>query len=154
MGRRSLGKLPVVVGLNQQPLPMARTTQLFILLWGGKITWKRNEDSSNRCERFLSASSYVLLCHFKGRQCQVWGFFYSQRNLIWFAIWKQNISQWKLVLHRHDAYIPFSVHKQRITCSASIINLPQILLIIGKSLPFWGADVYLYNQTLIWHPQT
>lgn len=46
----------------------------------------------------------------------------------------KNMSQWGLVLHTHDTCIPFSIHNQRIIYRAIIINLFQILPIIGNGM--------------------
>lgn len=68
------------------------------------------------------------------------------------------MSQQGKVLHEHDAHILFSIHNQRIIFSAIIINLFQILLIVGngilrlliqrKNFSFLGAAVSLLSQIL------
>lgn len=65
--------------------------------------------------------------------CSRFGFFIPKKSPLILPFGKgKNMSQWGLVLRTHNAYIPFSIHNQRIIFSAIIINLFQILPIIGS----------------------
>lgn len=73
----------------------------------------------------------------------------------------KNMSQWEEVLHKHDAYIPFSIHNQRILFSAIIINLFQILpienemsVLTQKKNCFLGFYCsFIQSNPLIWHSE-
>lgn len=69
--------------------------------------------------------------------CSRFGFYIPKKSHLILPFGKgKNMSQWGLVLYTYDSifytYIPFSIHNQRIIFSAIIINLFQILRIIGN----------------------
>lgn len=79
--------------------------------------------------------------------CSRFGFFIPKKSHLILPLGKgKNMSQWGLVLHTHDAYIPFSIHNPRIIFSAIIINLFQILPIIGNGTRKRGF--YYIGKTL------
>lgn len=79
--------------------------------------------------------SFVILTEDHVRFGFVGFFFIPKKSHLILPFGKgKNMSQWGLVLHTHDTCIPFSIHNQRIIYRAIIINLFQILPIIGNGM--------------------
>lgn len=116
-GRRSWGELHVLPDLESSHGGLTPVrVQLF-------LTWSTGE---NKTWKFVMFSFVIST-----RDCSRFCFFHPKEVL---SIWKERESMSQCLLHKYDAYFPFSIHNQRIIFSSIIINLFQILPMVGNGL--------------------